>query len=255
MSADFDSNGWPKSGRGCALREIRKAFAFHICGDTHPASLLRYGVDDWNDAGWAFVVPAIWNSWPRWWDPKTPGSDREKGCPAYTGKFLDPFGNHMTMYAVANPGAIGQRRSPPVGARSEGFGILRFNKKQRTITVECWPRYVDPRDPANAAKQYRGWPRTVKQLGNYGRKAAAYLPTVKVVGMRDPVVQVIREATRQVVYTLRIAGDTFRPKVFAEGVYTLKVGEPGSKRHKTITGLSSVPLGATEKEKLTVDLR
>jgi hypothetical protein len=92
-------------------------------------------------------------------------------------------------------------------------------------------------------------------MDNYGRKAVAYLPTLTFLGIEDPVVQVVREETREVVYTLRIAGDTFRPKVFAEGAYTLKVGEPGTERHKTITGLSSVPVEAAERETLTVDLR
>ena len=252
MKADFDSNGWPKRGRDRALREIRKAFAIHICGDTHLAALVQYGVDDWNDAGWAFVVPAVWNSWPRWWDPKAPGKDREPGAPPYTGKFLDAFGNPLTVYGVANPGKIGQGKSPPPGARSEGFGILRFHKKRRTITVECWPRFVDPGDPANATRQYDGWPRTIHQLANYGRPAAACLPTLNVTGMRNPVIQVIREDTKEVVYTLRIAGSTFRPKVFAKGTYTLKVGEPGTRRHKTLTGLASLPLDATKT--LTVDL-
>ena len=47
--------------------------------------------------------------------------------------------------------------------------------------------------------------------------------------MEDPVVQVIEELTGKVVYTLRINGRTFRPKVFDKGVYTVKVGEPGQK--------------------------
>ena len=47
--------------------------------------------------------------------------------------------------------------------------------------------------------------------------------------MTDPVVQVIDESNGEVVYTLRTRGTTFRPKVFAEGRYSVKVGEQGGK--------------------------
>jgi len=46
--------------------------------------------------------------------------------------------------------------------------------------------------------------------------------------MTDPVIQIIDEADGQTVYTLRISGNIFRPKVFHEGTYTIKIGEtPG----------------------------
>jgi hypothetical protein len=52
-----------------------------------------------------------------------------------------------------------------------------------------------------------------------------------------------------VVYTLRINGDTFRPKVFEEGTYTVKIGEiPGE--HRTFHGLRP----ATAKDVIEVDL-
>ena len=56
--------------------------------------------------------------------------------------------------------------------------------------------------------------------------------------MTDPVVQVIDETTQERVYTLRIQGQTFRPKVFdAASAYTVVVGEPGTERMQTLTGL------------------
>ena len=119
-----------------------------------------------------------------------------------------------------------------------GYGIVRFNKADRTITMECWPRYADPSNPDE--KPYPGWPKTISQLDNYGRRAVAYLPAVKVRGMSDPVLQVIDEADGEIVYTLRIKGTSFRPKVFRDGVYTLKVGEPGTDRMKTLKGVQSL---------------
>ena len=110
------------------------------------------------------------------------------------------------------------------------------NKKERTITMECWPRYVNPPD-SKTGGQYPGWPKTVKLEDNYGQKAVAYLPNLKISGIADPVVQVISEADDEVVYTLRIKGIFFRPKVFKEGMYTVKIGEPGTTKMKTLQSL------------------
>jgi len=235
-AADADSNGWPQTGRNKALREMRKGFAFHLAGDQHLGSTIHYGVDDWRDAGVAVCVPAIANIWPRRWFPSTPGLNRQPGAPKYTGDFLDGFGNHVTVYAVSNPYVSG--REPAVlYDRATGYGIVRLNRTDRTIRIECWPRYADPRDPTTGGP-YPGWPITVTQADNYGRKAAAYLPTLHVTGMNDPVVQVVREPRGEIVYTLRIRGMAFRPKVFdAEASYTVHVGEPGTDRMKTLEGV------------------
>jgi hypothetical protein len=41
------------------------------------------------------------------------------------------------------------------------------------------------------------------------------------------------------VYTLRVLGNRFRPRVFvASGTYTVVVGEPGTDRLRTITGVT-----------------
>ena len=72
---------------------------------------------------------------------------------------------------------------------------------------------------------------------NDGRKPAAHLPTIDVTAMADPVVQVIDEATGQIVYTLRVKGTSFRPKVYGHGAYTIKVGELGTDRVKVMKGV------------------
>ncbi len=54
--------------------------------------------------------------------------------------------------------------------------------------------------------------------------------------MTDPVIQVIREEGNEIIYTLRIKGYSFRPKVFEEGTYTLKAGDPDGEM-KIINGL------------------
>ncbi|MFQ5720930.1 MAG: hypothetical protein ACE5GI_00365, partial [Candidatus Aminicenantales bacterium] len=98
--------------------------------------------------------------------------------------------------------------------RAPGYGIIRFSIPERTITVECWPRWEDP--GATGAHPYPGWPITIREEENDRRKAHAFLPLLKVKGLREPVVQVIEEASGEILYTLRISGDSFRPKVFRD---------------------------------------
>jgi hypothetical protein len=240
----MDSNGWPQMGRNKAIAEIRRAYAIHIAGDQHLATIFRHGIDDWNDSCYSFCVPSIANLYLRWWRPLEVGKNRESGAPEYTGEFLDGFGNKVTCMAVANPSPK-PNGGKKLTTRAAGFGIVKFNKKEREITIECWPRNVDITNPNT--KQYPGWPRTIKQEDNYGRKAAAYLPTIAVRGMRNPVVQVIDESNDEIIYTLRINGTSFRPKVFKEGTYTVKVGEPGTDKMKTLEGIQSLPPNKAKK--------
>ena len=236
LLADADSNGWPQTGRNKALRELRRAFAFHLAGDQHLGSTVQYGIDDWNDGPFALCVPSIGNVWPRRWYPPEPGRNRKPGSPYYTGEFKDAFGNFMTVHAVSNP-VISGHEPAALYDRAPGYGIVRLNKATRKITIECWPRYADPSAPG--AQQYPGWPITIDQLDNYGRKAAAWLPTISVQGMTDPVVQVVDADSGEVVYTLRIKGDRFQPKVFKAGKYDVHVGEPGTSRMKVLRGLEA----------------
>jgi len=66
LHADLDSNGWPQTGRNKAIAEIRRAFAIHIAGDQHLATIFHHGIDDWNDACYSFCVPLSDNLSP--WD-------------------------------------------------------------------------------------------------------------------------------------------------------------------------------------------
>ncbi len=240
LHADLDSNGWPQTGRNKALAEIRRAFAIHIAGDQHLATIIHHGIDDWNDAMYSFCVPSIANLYLRWWDPEEPGKNRAPGAPEYTGEFRDGFGNRVTVRAVANP--TPEENHDKLTTRAAGFGVVRFDKAKRTITMECWPRNADILDPKT--KQYAGWPMTIRQEDNYGRKAVASLPTLEISGMADPLVQVIDESDGELVHALRVKGARYRPKVFREGTYTVKVGE--GDRVKVLKGIRSVGVEGAE---------
>ncbi len=238
LVADYDSNGWPQTGRNRALQKFRKAFATHISGDQHLATIIHYGVDEWNDAGWSFCVPSIANFYPRSWLPLEPGKNRTEGMPDYTGEFLDGLGNRITVWAVANPGEPTGKEPADLHDKMPGYGIIKMNKKDQTVTFECWPRYADP----EIDSQYPGWPKTIHMEDNYGRESVAFLPSFTVSGLSNPVFQVIDEGSGEIVYTLRIKGSSFRPKVFREGMYTVKIGEPGTDDIKTIRGVHSLSL-------------
>ncbi len=234
-AADTDSGGWPQSGRNRALRVMRKAFAPHVAGDQHLGSSIRYGIDDYDDGPYAFVVPSVANLWPRRWYPPEPGADREPGAPPYTGRHVDGFGNLMTVHAVANPVRSGVEPSA-LYDRVPGYGIIRFDRATRDIVFEAWPRWVEPSDPG--AEQFAGWPVAFNQLDNYGGEIG-YLPTLEVRGVSDPVVQLVDESSGEVIYTLRINGTTFRPPAFdADARYTLVVGEPDTGASQSLTGLT-----------------
>ena len=247
LHADMDSNGWPQTGRDKALDAIRRSFAFMLCGDQHLATVIHHGIDDWDDAGWSFCVPSIVNYYNRWWWPLEEPVRRVKTTQQYAGAYRDGFANLITVHAYANPDQA-RPRIGEWGARAAGFGLVTFDLTLRKIEMECWRRGTDVTKPD--LKQFEGWPIVVDQLDNYGRKAAAYLPEIHVRGARDQVVQVVREDGDEAVYTVRMKGATFRPKVFAPGRYTVHVGEGDAR--KTFTGVESHETG--DVKPLVVDM-
>jgi hypothetical protein len=247
---DLDTNGWPQSGRNRALGTIRKSFAFMLGGDQHLATVIHHGIDDFGDAGYSFCVPSIVNHYPRKWAPTFKPVRKIAGPLEGLGDYRDGLGNKITMHAHANPNAV----KPPIKSmnprvrQATGHGIVRFNKSDRTITMECWPRGTDTTRPD--ARQYPGWPIKIRQMDNYGRDAKAFLPLLKISGEVDPVVQVISEESNEVIYTLRIKGNRFRPKVFKDGTYTIKIGE--GRNVKMLKGVQSID--ANEAKSIQVDM-
>ena len=230
--ADFDSNGWPQTERDKAVEIIRKGYTFHVAGDQHLGSYTKYGIDEWRTGSYAFCVPAISNIWPRRWYPSTEGKNHKPGTPKYTGDFLDGFGNKMTVYAIANPVYTGKKPSN-LYDRSTGYGIVDFNKNTRDIESKCYLRFEDPTAPD--AEQYPGWPITVNQMDNYTKKAYGWLPKV-VTKNNDPVIRVYNGTNNELVYAVRIKGNTFDPPVYAAGSYTIEVGNGKEGGYKSFKG-------------------
>ncbi len=240
IKADADTNGWPPTARNKALELWRKAFAFHVCGDQHLGSTIQYGIEKWNDASFAFCVPAISTCFPRRWFPPLPGNNHKEGAPRYTGEYEDGFGNKITVHAVANP-MLYRREPQELYNPATGYGIIRFQKERRMITFECWPRWESP--ALENAKQFTGWPITIQQLDNYKGEIKGYLPTLNMKGIKQPVIKVREAHDNNLVYALRLNSNTFKPFVFKEGKYNVEVLDPDQDKKQELTDLEVMSSG------------
>jgi alkaline phosphatase D len=157
--AQFDSDADAAVGaRRTALELVKRAGALLVSGDQHLASLVRHGLDGFDDGPVQFVAPAAGTAWQRWFEPA--GGLPNPGATANTGDFTDAYGNRMRVLAVANPKltkaafrAARPGRNAELGDRGrkcEGYGLVRVDKAGRQFVIECWPWDGGP--------QFAGWP-------------------------------------------------------------------------------------------------
>ena len=147
------------------------------------------------------------------------------------------------MLAYANPPDRKNEKQ-----RGDGFGVVRFNKGNRQVTFECWPRFADVQD--GDAAQYTGWPITIDYRDNDGRKPVGWLPELVFPMNMKPVVQVVEEDTGEILYTVRSPTNRFRAPTYALGPHSVKVGRE-KPIEKTITGLT--PGSANSTPQLVVE--
>lgn len=224
-----DSNGWPQTGRNKALSVIRKSYACMIAGDQHLGSVIHHGIEDWNNAPYAFAVPAAANLWMRYWLPDSSGKNRKPGRPDYTGEYEDAFHNKITVHAVANPShEDNSYKEDLLAGRAAGYGIIRFHKSKREIAFECWPRNVDMFAPDS--KPYPGWPVVFNQADNFMIQDGYELPTLTI-SKPGQVVTVLNQYTGEVISSLRIRGDRYQPKVQYPGRYKIVIGEGDGRKY------------------------
>ena len=83
---DLDCGGWPQAARNRALAILQAAGnVIMLHGDQHIGSLLRHGIEEWEDGPIAFMAPGTSNGFPRAWWPDQPGQNRDPSAPAWTG--------------------------------------------------------------------------------------------------------------------------------------------------------------------------
>ena len=105
--------------------------------------------------------------------------------------------------------------------------IVTLDKAAERITIECWPRHVDPTNGPGG--QYADWPIRVARDDGDGRAPAGFLPAVRVLGLSDPVVE-LRTDAGDLVYVKRIVGREFTPPAFDTRSHVLRVGDPANDR-------------------------
>lgn len=257
LLGDMDSGGWPKSARDRALEILRKGYVFQVAGDQHVPSVVQYGIDEYRDGGWCYVTPAISVGYPRWFRPDDlnyPVIDRpDHGFPN-TGKYTDIFGNKNYVYAMGNPENFKNlpNRYERAQVKTSGFGVLVFDATSRDITMESWRFLANIENPSKD-DQHPGWPFTVNQMDNYGRKAVAWLPTLEISGDADPVIEVINEKTKETEYVVRIKGNSFDPKVFSNDKYIVRISYPEKSLVKDFSGIQ--PASAAKSSVMKIEMK
>jgi len=251
LYGDMDSGGWPKSGRDRAVRTIRKAGAFHICGDQHLPSFAQYGIEDYRDAGWVFCTPAITTGYERRFLPEEVGipikNSPEHDLPN-TGEFTDVFGNPHYVYAVGNPEdkTSYPNRYRQAVSRASGFGMTIFDPKTGDIRNEAYTFNADLDKPLEE-NMFPGWPVTINKLDNLGNDANIELPAIRAKEDKHPVVKVY-DTNEELVFAIRTNGGEFIPRVRETGKYRIVVGFPENNRWKEyeVTDQSSMTIEIDE---------
>lgn len=229
LFGDMDSGGWPKAQKDEVVKIMRKACAFHINGDQHLPFMVQYSVDEPRDGGWTFCTPAISTGYPRWGQPDSvnkPFFDRPEHNLPNTGCYNDVFGNDNYIYAVGNPidNFEGEKnRYVKCQKKSSGFGMVTFDQTERSIKMEAF-RFLAKLDIDSEENRFPGWPLTIDQLDNDGRRPFGYLPRLQL-KRPNQVLKIINEETRELIKAIRIKGTSFTPSVFAVAKYTLVIGE------------------------------
>lgn len=161
---DFDSNGYPPLARTRALELINDTGALMLSGDQHLATMVKHGLEGYDDGPVQFSGPAGASFWQRWFEPAQP-LDNPTNI-ANSGNFRDAFGNKMRVLAVANPKVSFKEFREHIKGRwqglddrklkTEGYGICRVDKSGQQFLLECWEWNEDPSQPG--ATQLPGWP-------------------------------------------------------------------------------------------------
>jgi len=237
LYGDMDSGGWPKSGRDKAVKVMRKAAAFHICGDQHLPSFAQYGIDDYRQGPWVFCTPAITVGYQRGFFPEKvniPIKNKPNHQLQNTGEFTDVFGNPHYVYAIGNPE---ERTNYPnryrqAVSRSSGFGMSIFDPQTGNIRNEAYLFDADLDKPLEE-NMFPGWPVTINKLDNLGDDANIELPTIRAKGDQHPVVKVY-DSTGALVFAVRTNGGDFTPEVRQPGEFTIVVGYPENDHWKKV---------------------
>ncbi|WP_434035924.1 alkaline phosphatase D family protein [Formosa sp. 4Alg 33] len=245
LYGDMDSGGWPKSQRDAVLRVVRKACTFHINGDQHLPFMVQYGIEKARDAGWTFCTPAISTGYARWGQPdlvNNPCVDRPEHNLPNTGCYRDIFGNENYIYAVGNPDDDFNKepnRYVKCQKKSSGYGLVTLDQKERTIKMEAI-RFLADLSIDSDENRFPGWPLTISQFDNDGRRPFGYLPRLTF-EKPNQVIKIVNQNTQELIQAIRVKGYNYVPEVYELASYTLVIGEGGEEKTIYDVEISSDP--------------
>ncbi len=221
LEKDIDCNGYPKARRDQIIELMRKGLAIHICGDRHLGVSGQYGIDNWRDGPYVLATPAVSSIMARLWFPPMLPNQVIPGRSRNIGDFEDFYKNKFSVDAVMNAHITGIKPAK-LYDKAPGYGVIDFNKRTRETTMSVWQRQVNPAEPA--ASPYKGWPIKIHQFESYRQGSKYELPVISVEGLENPMIEVIKAKSQELVYTTRMNGSVFLPFVFEPGKYIVRVG-------------------------------
>ena len=137
---------------------------------------------------------------------------------------MDPFGHPTFVYAIGNPEDYTRSadRYERAQKRSSGYGVIRFDTENRTITAEAYTFLADHSDGDSQSGQFPGWPHTINQTENNGRNIAWKLKEIQLNPEKE-YVQVISEKTGKLEYSIRPKESSFIPWAYSKGTFIVRI--------------------------------
>ena len=123
---------------------------------------------------------------------------------------------------------------PPKDTPGVAWGQIRIDPQAHTYTLSA---YALP--DATPSEPSPDWPLVLHQRDQAGQAAAAWLPPLSVSAEHLPVVQVVQQATQQVVYTRRLSQRQIILPVYAPGRYRLRIWDPISGHQQILSGIEA----------------
>ncbi len=201
LAKDMDANGWPKNGRDTALKVIRKSAALIVGGDQHFPSISQQGIKDWKDASYTLTIPALSNTYPRFFIPDS--SDFHGN-----NNYKDGFGNKVSMLAYSNP--VKKDSMPMWHEGAPGFGFIVCNKSQKTYSI----RFMDFANPSTFEYEQK-----IKVVDN-AYSSSPYKTKIIKVKASNPLL-ILKDENGKVLYSLR--GNNLQLNVPSFGKYFIEV--------------------------------
>ena len=203
LAKDMDANGWPKHGRDTALAVLRKSQALLVGGDQHFPSITQQGINNWGDAAYSITIPALNNTYPRFFMPATSDSYGDSN-------YIDGFGNKITMLEYHNPQRVDSLPSWLDGA--PGFGFIVCDKAAKTYSM----KYMNFADTSTYSREIK-----IAAKDNAYSSSQYETELIKVKGFGKTPLLTLKDESGNELYSLR--GNNIKLNVPKEGKYIVEV--------------------------------